>query len=175
MGRRHGRCGGWCGMLMLGVVALLASGRGWAQGGGAAGEAAPVFRTVGRAFEVVGPNVMAVDTAAELARQAWATLAAPLELPRAYATAVVVRLIPAEQWGEAAAFRAWVEPGGGGEHAGGVARGLAGDGDAAGVGTGNFIAAGGGAARGDGADHGAVVVGDGGGRVVDHASGPGAL
>ena len=112
MGRRHGLCGGWCGMLMFGVLALLASGRGWAQGGGAAGEAAPVFRTVGRAFEVVGPNVMAVDTAAELARQAWATLAAPLELPRAYATAVVVRLIPAEQWGEAAAFRAWVEPGG---------------------------------------------------------------
>jgi hypothetical protein len=98
--------------LALGGLALRAWGRGWALGGGAAGEAAAVFRTVGRAVEVVGPNALAVDTAAELARQAWATLAAPLELPQAYATAVVVRLIPAEQWGEAAAFRAWVEPGG---------------------------------------------------------------
>lgn len=112
MGRRRGWCGGWGGTLALGVLALLAAGRGWAQVGGAAGEAAAVFRAVGRGVEVVGPNALAVDTAAELARQAWATLAAPLELPQAYATAVVVRLIPAEQWGEAAAFRAWVEPGG---------------------------------------------------------------
>ncbi len=76
------------------------------------GSAPAIFRTSGGQFEIIGPNPTASAAVAELAERAWSQLRQPLALPERFSSAIVVRLIPAERWTDAAFFRGAVEPGG---------------------------------------------------------------
>lgn len=71
-----------------------------------------IFRSgVGR-FEIAANDGTAAATVNAMADEAWRLLAAPLALPESFSSPVFVRLIPAAEWSEPAAFRVFVEPGG---------------------------------------------------------------
>jgi hypothetical protein len=71
-----------------------------------------LFRTAPGQFEVSAPDAAVARDVVAAAAAAWQALAAPLGLPGGFAAPVFVRMIPAAEWRDAAAFRVIVEPGG---------------------------------------------------------------
>ncbi len=63
-------------------------------------------------FEIASVEAGAAHAVAAQAEAAWQFLAAPLGLPDAFSSAILVRLVPAKEWGEPAPFRVIVETGG---------------------------------------------------------------
>lgn len=63
-------------------------------------------------FEVASVETGAAHAVAAQAEDVWKFLTAPLGLPDAFAPAILVRLVPAAEWGEPAPFRVIVETGG---------------------------------------------------------------
>ncbi len=71
-----------------------------------------MFRSgVGR-FEVAAVDGAVAGAVNSMADELWRFLAVPLALPEAFSSPVFVRLIPAAEWSDSAAFRVFVEPGG---------------------------------------------------------------
>jgi hypothetical protein len=71
-----------------------------------------VFQSAPGRFEVAATEADAARIVTAAAQEGWRILAAPFGLPDAFSTPVFVRLVPGEEWREAAPFRALVEPGG---------------------------------------------------------------
>ncbi len=66
-----------------------------------------------RRFEIVSLDPTTGRVAVDIADSVWRHLREPLTLPASFSPAIVVRFVPAEQWGDdAALFRTWVETGG---------------------------------------------------------------
>ena len=78
-----------------------------------AADATPVlFQSAPGRFEVAATDAAAAQGVVTLAGEAWAMLAAPLALPERFSSPIFVRLVPAADWGDPAAFRVIVEAGG---------------------------------------------------------------
>ncbi|MBI5767141.1 MAG: hypothetical protein HZA93_05050 [Verrucomicrobia bacterium] len=85
--------------------------------GGIAGQAqegpAPViFQSGAGRFEVAATDAAAAQWCSAQAAEAWDLLNAPLALPERFSPPIFVRLVPAADWREPAAFRVTVEPAG---------------------------------------------------------------
>jgi hypothetical protein len=86
----------------------------WALGAGA-GVAAPgpvLTLTAAGQFEIASVDAGAARRTMDEAAAAWRWLAGPLGLPAGFPSAILVRLVPAAEWGESAPFRVFAEPGG---------------------------------------------------------------
>lgn len=90
---------------------LLAFGELFGHARGAA-PAPVIFQSGPGRFEVAALDAAVAKIVTNAADEAWRTLATPLALPEAFSSPVFVRLVPAEDWKDAAAFRVLVEAGG---------------------------------------------------------------
>jgi hypothetical protein len=84
--------------------------------GGAAVEVAPAptlihFQTGPGRFEIAAVDAGAAKVATAAAEEAWRMMTEPLGLPEWFSTPILVRVVPGEEWREAAAFRVVAEPG----------------------------------------------------------------
>ena len=77
-----------------------------------AGPAPALFQSAPGRFEVAAVDATTAGAVVGLAEEAWRLLASPLSLPDGFSSPVFVRLVPAADWAEAAAFRVIVEAGG---------------------------------------------------------------
>lgn len=79
---------------------------------GMAAPAPVIFQSGPGRFEIAAIDPTAAKAVAAAADEAWRTLANPLALPDGFSSPVFVRLVPAPEWKDAAAFRVTVEAGG---------------------------------------------------------------
>jgi len=98
--------------LALTVVFFAAVAVLWAQTPPVRGALPVLVQTALGRFEVVSIDANAAHAAAGQAEEAWHHLSGPLGLPSAFPSAILVRLVPAADWGETAPFRVIVESGG---------------------------------------------------------------
>jgi hypothetical protein len=90
--------------LALAVFACLTEGR---------GASSPAIFQSGRGrFEIGANDATVARIVADAAGEAWPMLAEPLGLPDEFATPIVVRVIPRQDWTDMADFRVIAEPGG---------------------------------------------------------------
>ncbi|HVS52287.1 MAG TPA: hypothetical protein VHD62_08020 [Opitutaceae bacterium] len=71
-----------------------------------------IFQSGPGQFEVAAADVAAARTVTTAATEAWRLLEEPLGLPAGFSTPVLVRVIPAQEWNDAAPFRVTAEPAG---------------------------------------------------------------
>src|SRR5690606_27180581 len=79
----------------------------------AAASAAPgMFQSAPGPYEIAAIDVLSAQPVVTRAAEAWRLLTAPLGLPAAFSTSILVRLVPSSEWRESGPFRVIVESGG---------------------------------------------------------------
>ncbi len=96
----------------LAVLLVALGGAVWRGPTAGAAPAPVMFQSAPGQFEVAAVDVGGAQRVVARAVEAWQLLATPLALPGAFASPVLVRLVPAAEWGERTPFRVIVETGG---------------------------------------------------------------
>lgn len=99
-------------VFLAGSVGLFVASPSLRAADSSAAPAPVIFQSGSGRFEIAGTDATGTQRVVARADAAWRLLAAPLGLPEAFPTPVLVRLIPAKDWREASPFHVFVEAGG---------------------------------------------------------------